>query len=71
MVEQLARCHLECASQLLNHCDRRVACTPLNVADIGPVNPCIVCQRFLTEAQLETKMPHVPTEANTNIHPVT
>ena len=70
-VEQLASSHLECSSQLFDHCDRRVASTPLDIADIGQVNARVACQCFLTEAQLTTEMANVSTQASSDIHPPT
>lgn len=66
--EQIAGGHLQGSCQLLDHRNRGIACTTLDIADIGPVDAGIVGESFLTEAQLTTEAANVAAKASTNIH---
>lgn len=67
-VEQLPGRDSECPRQLVDDGDGRVAGTPLQVGDIGPVDACLVCEGFLAEALLEPESAQVSGEALPDIH---
>lgn len=69
--EKICRGNSQSLGELLHDHDRRVTGTPLNIADIGPVNPSLFSKPLLTEAEFNSVTPNVPAQANFHIHPAT
>jgi hypothetical protein len=62
---------LERKREFLDNHDRRISGPSLHVADVGAVNPRLLCQRFLAQAEAKAEMPDVPAKASSNIHAAT
>lgn len=67
-IEQVPWRHTKRLCELLQHGDRRVPPAALDVADIGPVDPCPVGKVLLAPALLVTKLAQILAEANAYIH---
>ena len=59
LIQQAAWLYVERSRKLLDHCNRRVSPTALNVADIGPMDACSIGIVLLTPAFAFTKAANI------------
>ena len=69
--QQVASRNLERLGETLHNSNRRVARSTLDIADVGPVYPGFMGERFLTELHLAAQATHIPAEAFSDIHAIT
>jgi len=68
LLQQGSGTHVQCSCQLLHNHNSRIACTPLDVADVGTVDASSVGELFLTPASFFTGLSQVGAEALPDVH---
>jgi hypothetical protein len=68
MIEQSAKRDIQCLGEFLDHYDRGVAGTALEIADVGPVKPYLECEGFLRQTAFGTQLAEIIPKALADIH---